>query len=286
MKCEITGRWKKAASRCYSRRCPSCGILWAGDARVKMMRNVDAYGGDVAVVTITAPGKDRLHHDPAGCVLEDQAHDWNTLAPANWRELHRQALNATNRHLRRLQRDERAPVDARFRLVAKAWEFQRRGVLHVHVVVGMATGWEQELAAVYVSALDGLRRRYDFGYVDKGKRTAENRWRRGLVVIPAERAGRYLAKYLAGVKAGKMTITETVTHRDVPPHVIYNGRHLTRRTRCTMRTLRVRRYAYALYTRAVDLGLDPDAMLADHGRPDADDDAVIDLLRDLLPHGP
>jgi hypothetical protein len=146
----------------------------------------------------------------------------------------------------------------------------------------MATGWERELAAVYVAALDSARAAFDFGYVDKGKRTADNGWRRGLVVIPAERAGRYLAKYLAGVKAGRMTITETVTHRDVPPHVIYNARHLTRRTRCTMRTLRTRRYAWSLYTRAIDAGFDPAALLEDG----ADDASIVEVLSPLFPHGP
>src|SRR5947209_19743159 len=58
--------------------------------------------------------------------------------------------------------------------------------------------------------------------------------------IPQARAARYLAKYIAAVdpRGGKITLSETVTHPDVPGHLTYVNRRLTSETGCTMRSLR------------------------------------------------
>ena len=46
------------------------------------------------------------------------------------------------------------------------WELQRRGVWHLHVVVGMETAVERAWAIGYVHALRELAPRYGFGFVD------------------------------------------------------------------------------------------------------------------------
>jgi hypothetical protein len=50
-------------------------------------------------------------------------------------------------------------------LLARVWELQRRGVLHVHPVLGYATPRQRAAAEHYRERLDTLRCRYDFGYV-------------------------------------------------------------------------------------------------------------------------
>lgn len=296
--------WHQLATRCRNRRCPSCGILWAGDTRVKLLRNIDAYAGDVALITITAPGEDfgliwdsdTCDHDPErpcsgknGCrVHPDAAHQWNKAAPGNWSALHKRAQSRARRAAKRAGGDG-------FRLVAKTWEYQRRGVLHLHLVVGMTTPTERLAALVYIAALDELRELYCFGYVDRGPKAppAHGEWTKLLKpdrrggrprmprVIERGRAANYLAKYVAGSKTdGTLALTETVRHRDVPGHVIYVGRQLTAQTNCTMRTLREHRHAYTLWNRALDYGLEhllyalPD---------DAGDRAIIDALQSQIP---
>jgi hypothetical protein len=192
---------------------------------------VSHYGGDVALITITAPGRDQLV-DAAAMMR------WNRGAPGRWRSLHRAARQAT------LRACGTAP-----KLLAWTWEYQRRGALHKHVVVGVATARERHAAHVYVQHLAELRRLHAFGFVDRGRRVGG---RRALEVIPAVRAARYVAKYLSPLDAlGKPTLSETVVREDVPPLVVYVSRALTDDTGVTMRYLRWVRHAWFL-------GIDPD----------------------------
>ena len=123
-------------------------------------------------------------------------------------------------------------------IVSRTWEYQKRGALHVHVVVGIHTARELAGAHAYAAQLHRLRGSFDFGFVDRGRRTGG---RRALEVVPAERAARYMAKYLAPIRGGKLLLSETVIRRDVPPHAMHVHRDLTRRTGITMRSLRWRR---------------------------------------------
>lgn len=217
-----TPRWRDGKTyRCRSRRCPSCGLLWAGDARRKLLANVSHYGGDVALITVTAPGSDRLP-DRQAMVR------WNLDAPARWRRLHTAARQAAIRKGHRV------------RIVSRTWEYQRRGALHVHVVVGVHSAAELAGAHEYVAQLHRLRAGHDFGWVDRGR---AHGGKRSLEVIPAERAARYVAKYLSPLDraTGKPTLSETILRRDVPAHVLYVDRRLTCETGITMRSLRWRR---------------------------------------------
>ena len=212
-------------------------MLWAGDQRVKLLVNVAAYGGDVALVTVTAPGRDQLPYD--GEMVERTArYRWNRSAPRRWRELHRAAAQIARRK------------HGRFALVASTWEYQRRGVLHRHVVVGCGTPRERAAADTYAQALYELRQAHGFGFVDRGRKHGG---RRSLELVPAERAGRYVAKYLSPLgEHGKPTISLTVREPDVPPHVAHVSRRLTMGTGVTMRSLRARRRDYVFARRGCD----------------------------------
>lgn len=195
------------------------------------MANVTAYGGSVALVTITAPGRDVLGHDGDGLVHDLAAWRWNGTAASRWREMHRAAAQIARRRHGVLS------------VLAWSWEYQRRGVLHKHVVVGVHTARELGAAHTYVQALHELRDRYGFGYVDRGRRHGG---KRSLEVVPPTRAARYLAKYLAPIdrETGKLVLSETVLRPDVPPLVVYVSRALTVRTNCTMRELRRVRWVF------------------------------------------
>lgn len=248
---QADGTRKRVASRCHSRRCVSCGVLWAGDTRRKLLENVSAYRGSVVLVTITGPGADRLPWDfdaQTGERLDTAdpiyATAWNLSAPERWRSLHRAARQRAKRK------------HGTCTVLGRTWEYQRRGVLHVHVVLGVETAREMAAAHTYADALSELRGRHDFGWVDRGRRTGR---RRCLEVIPAARAARYLAKYLTPLgDDGKVAITATVTRRDVPGHVVYLNRELTQGTGITMRNLRMARWVHYLLR---DLGFDGEQAL-------------------------
>lgn len=122
-----------------------------------------------------------------------------------------------------------------YRMLARSWEYQARGVLHTHVVLPCGTARERRALDVYMAALRDLVGVYGFGHELDVRR------------VPAGQAGAYLAKYLAPRDgAGKLSLTETVTRRDVPALVVYVSRDLTGRTMVTMRNLRLRRQAWCI----------------------------------------
>lgn len=161
-------------------------------------------------------------------------------------------------------------------MLAKAWEYQRRGVLHVHVVVVMGSAVEMASSHVYVQALHELAGQHGFGFVDRGKRVRQGA-ARTLPVIAPERAARYLAKYLAPLgEGGKPTVSETAMREDAPGHLLYVRRGLSP---WTMRAIRRQRWAHVLL-RGTDLGAERCLELLE---TPARCDAVIETLR---PRGP
>ena len=231
-------RPRAGGRRCRSRsKCLTCGTLWAGDTRRKLLANVTAYDGAVSIITITAPGADVLPWDESGRRIRSaERYRWNRSAPARWRALHRAASQIARRRA------------GKFSMLARTWEYQARGALHVHVLTGVETAAEMSGANIYAQALTELAPAYGFGYVDRGKSTNGVRH---LEVIPAARAARYVAKYLSPLSAeGKPMLSETVTQPDVPGHVAHVSTKLTLKTGVTMRYLRWCRHAHFL-------GIDP-----------------------------
>jgi hypothetical protein len=99
-----------------------------------------------------------------------------------WRELNRIAKQHADRRLRALGYEKRGG------LLAYSWEMQRRGVWHLHIVLGMQTAPEREWARTYVETLRSIGPSKGFGFVDaKPLETPRE----------ARRVAGYLSKYLA-----------------------------------------------------------------------------------------
>jgi hypothetical protein len=188
----------------------------------------------VSLITITGPGRDLLPPGTDGRVTLSARTNWNNSAPRRWRELHRAAAQTARRK------------HGRFSLVAWTWEYQRRGILHKHLVVGVETARERAAAHTYVAELDRLRQRHGFGFVDRGRKHRSSGTRR-LEVLSSLVASRYVAKYLSPLDdAGKPSLSDTVTQPDVPALVHYVSRNLTGKTGITMRYLRHVRLCWVL----------------------------------------
>jgi hypothetical protein len=211
--------------------------VWAKDWRRVLLDNLTAYGGPAVNITVTAPGADVLpwdrdqcmHDDDVecsgrlGCRVEDEARRrWNATYPRRWKQLHNAAWLAATRE-----------TGTRGTILCIGKEAQRRGAIHAHVVVGVATPAETRWANAYARHLQRLARDHGFGFVDR-KLRARN----------AREAAAYLSRYFVSA-AGKAPITEAVTNPEMPVRPIYCSPKLTTRTGCTMRNLRRVRYWWA-----------------------------------------
>jgi hypothetical protein len=212
----------------------------------KIRENLRAYGGLVSMCTLTAPGEamglvwDRescTHSADVTCgrahgckVLPAAAALWNEKSRGYWRELNRVCKLRADRAVKRLGHEYKGGV------LMYEWELQRRGVWHLHFVLGMETGVEQLWAFEYVTAMRELGPSKFFGFLDaKPLRSPQ----------PAEKAAAYLSKYLAKWNEdGSFEVTETVkaAGRSL---LNYVSRRLTGRSGVTMRVLRQVRIAWA-----------------------------------------
>lgn len=237
--------------RCGRRGCGSCGVLWLRDTSIRTLAAVQAHAAPVALVTVTAPGADVLPWDDSGRRVDARAAaDWNRDAPANWTWLHRAAA----RDARRVASD----WGVCWRLLVKSWEYQKRGVLHLHLLVPCATRGEFEASSRYVAHLAENAHAYGFGFVDRGKlpESGGRRSARQLTPVDAHRAAAYVSGYLASTGAGKGGVAEVAQKQGVPGAVVYCAQALTQRSGVTMRSLRDRRRIACRYPDAV---ADPDA---------------------------
>lgn len=241
-------KWKKCphCKRLYPawrrkhvwRCCPDYSDLWAGDQRIRLFAGLAEYDGDaVTMVTVTAPGAALLpwdehhcaglgehrHSGVLGCrVVEDHASSWNKRASSYWSALH----DAAQKSCRDAGLDPPS-------LLVKAWEYQKRGVLHLHLVFAYSTATQRESLERYVAYVDQRAESAYFGFVDRKLEAAE-----------PSAAAAYLSSYFVGGKGGKLDIRETVKRADVPANVIYMAPHLLQKSGLSMRTLRLRRYLW------------------------------------------
>jgi len=245
--------------RCRRRRCPGYAPTWARDCMRKIRENVLAYGGLAAMLTLTAPGEAiglvwdhaRCTHRVGercdgrkGCKVDERAADqWNERSRAEWRRLNRLCKQHADRRVAQLGFEFKGGV------LVYQWELQKRGVWHLHFVVGMETAAERVWALEYVKAMRELSPMCLFGFVDsKPLRSPQ----------PARKAARYLGKYLAKWRAdGTFEVSETVTAAG-RTLLTYVSRRLTQRSCCTMRSLRNARVVWAWLTGLIlDPSLDP-----------------------------
>lgn len=244
-------------SRCRRRQCPGYAETWARDTMRKIRENLRAYGGLVCMCTLTAPGeamglvwdRENCTHDASvkcgaasGCkVLPAAAELWNEKSRGYWRELNRVCKLRADRAVKRLGHEYKGG------LLMYEWELQKRGVWHLHFVLGMETAVERLWAFEYVKAMRELGPSKLFGFADaKPLRSPQ----------PAQKTAGYLSKYLAKWNEdGSFEVTETVkaAGRSL---LNYVSRRLTARSGVTMRVLRQVRIAWAWRE-----GLLPDGVL-------------------------
>ena len=230
------------AAVCRRRRCPGYAPIWAGDQRRKLFENLGAYDGECAVLAVTAPGSDQLpwdaqhcralgdhvHSGLAGCRVDRHAaREWNETASDRWRRLHRRAYQSVCRH------------GVRPRLLARVFEQQHRGVLHVHPVLGFRTPAERHAAHLYSQYLFGLAASYGFGFTERKLQTRA-----------PKRVAAYLSSYFVTGKKGKLSLQESVMCARMPRSIIHVSTELTRLTGVTMRELRFRRFVWFIADRA------------------------------------
>ena len=196
-------------SNCKRRGCPHCGVGWVDSWRVKMSVNLAALGGRVVLISLTAPGKERLpwscerdhqHSGARGCrVKDDYADLWAAAAPENWRRLRDAARLAV----------KRAGFETAALVLERVWEPQKRGVPHLHVVAGARTPAELAAAERFHFELQRLAPDYGFGpqlHVSKP--------------MQAREAARYLAGYLLGRSKRKGTIRDNLADPRMPRSLI------------------------------------------------------------------
>jgi hypothetical protein len=248
--CQHCGRFiPHPLRRCRRRQCPGYASIWAGDQRQKLFGNLNAYADQVPagikaprvlVSAATAPGVGggmewdehhcadlgpHEHSGKLGCrVRHSQSARWNESAPARWRELHGEAY-------RRCVREGLKPW-----LLVRVWEMQKRGLLHAHPVLAYSTPRERAGADRYLEHLDALRGRYGFGFIERKQRVRDPR-----------AAAAYLSSYFINGKGNKISLEESVQSNWLPRSIIHVSAALTQRSRITMRTLRLRRYAWVLW---------------------------------------
>lgn len=233
---------------CRSRTCPGYSHIWAGDQRLKIFRNLEAYAdGDTTCVmpTVTAPGADVLpwdedfcaplgpheHSGALGCRVDlERAREWNATCSERWRKLHDAAQRATERDTGR-----------RAWMLERAHEKQIRGMLHVHPVFAFGTARQKHETTVYVGHLARLAPAHGFGFVDRKLRPR-----------PAREAAAYLSSYFCTGKGRKKTLRQTVLSEEMPRSILYTSVKLTQRTGCTMRSLRFRRFVWIRWNVTLD----------------------------------
>ena len=244
----VVGRCRSCGRRlygrgkvCRSRRCPEYGPIWAGDQRQKLFRNLETVRGDIVLSAVTAPGARDLPWDEAVCAaLGEHEHSgklgcrvervaaraWNESASDRWRRLHRRAYQDTVRQF----------GSGSVWLVARVWEMQARGVLHVHPVLAYGAPRQMAGARAYLGRLAELAPQYGFGFVERKAKPQ-----------PAENAAAYLSSYFVRGRRGKETLWESARSPAMPRSIVHVSVRLTTRTGCTMRKLRLKRAVHFVW---------------------------------------
>jgi hypothetical protein len=222
-----------------------------------MEENFRRLGRPVVLLSITAPGEDRLpwdeahcahrrkhrHRGPSGCRVQQRAaREWADTCTWRWAKLRQAAAIATERLT------GTAPV-----IVERVWEPQKRGVPHLHIVLPYGTPREIDVAHCFAAQLCDRASSYDFGYVD-ARADAREPWGRRLKPVAAAEAARYLSSYLTGRSRKKNSIRENIADPVMPRSLLWLTPKLTSRgelaadrraTFITMRTIRRARHLYA-----------------------------------------
>lgn len=275
-----------AERRCKRRECDHCGPIRAGDEFHRFKANIEAYGGPILVVAITAPGADVLPWQTYEMVKPDTGEIisfrevaldwqviWNGTASARYARLWKAASLSADRLLRRHGYRGQLP-----RRVAQVWSPQKRAVWHVHEALPAKTEVERLWSRQVVRYIDNVRKRefgipaeerrrwlieehrgtvrrsfYGWGYVDRNPLRELGRARE------ADRSASYLASNAAeylGQNASESA--RRIRGRKLRTYV---SRRLTMVTGVTLTNLRRKRYLHVLIARGEALPSWPEDVL-------------------------
>lgn len=229
-RCDFCDRplWR---DRCSSSRCRENSQRHLRRHGERITLNLARFPGDVVMLTVTGPGSDVL--PPCERTGLDAISQWNATMTDRWRKLRRVACQSAHRKVR----------GQRNGVLVVVPELQRRGVLHVHVVLGAESVLERRWCEAFVRSVRKNARRHGFGrQIHVGKR-----WDSA-----ASAAAGYLSKVASYVSKarGLQGLWEDGT---LPGRSFYVARRLTSATGVTMRMLRRRGIAWARWRQLVPL---------------------------------
>lgn len=239
----VTVRNERYRVPCGSRYCPACGERWAKDHRVRAVAAAKDLPGDCALITVTAPGDEVFGRTNRVGGLRKRARMrvWNADARERWTDLHRRASKEPRRQSREAGCD--------WRVLYRTWEFQKRGVLHNHLVLPYGTPDERAATELYVLSLWLWAREHGFGFVMGGGRDDEPGWDVPPPIEPADanRVAVYVSKYVtkaSGQGGGMVAVARSTAMRG---SVLYIAPHLLRESGVSMTSLRARRRIVGRY---------------------------------------
>lgn len=216
--------------RCSARQCPDNAQRYLNRHARRLRVALAAWKGPTRMVTLTAPGQDLIpwdasqclaqgphqHTGDAGCKVDLNGQAWNEDMWTRWKVLRETAARAARRT---------APPKTRSGILAVVPEMQKRGVWHLHVILGYESPQEQEWCEAFLTALERNRENHRFGVQFHPGEWARQGHERSYVV----KLSRYVNK-VHGVR-------EALENWILPGRWMYVSTRLTQRTRCTMRTL-------------------------------------------------
>jgi hypothetical protein len=230
--------------------------IYLRDQAERIRANLVAWDGKTCLMTLTAPGADKLPWDRSKCPPGEHvcsgrlgcqvdwvaAAEWNSDVTKRLGDL----LKVAREHVRR-RHGGRAEV----RVLAIVCEAHARGVFHVHVVLGYRTAADRAALDTFREAARRTRGRYGFGTGRRGSFDAGEPDR-----FTARDAGRYISKYLRPDqgKTSFMPLLERVARIGERNPATGRMKHLlrpvfvspilTRQTGVTMGYLRFKRWAW------------------------------------------
>lgn len=222
---------------CGSRYCPSCGERWAKDQRIRAVAAARELSGDGALITLTGPGNAWFLDAAAGDRLSVPAAKrwWNFTARERYAALFRAASRGPREHAREDGAD--------WRVLYRTWEWQKRRVLHVHLVLPYGTEAEQAATDEFVSRLHDLARDFGFGFVLGGDSGDEPSWEWPPRVerVDVNAVAAYVSKYVSKGGPASDGMVSVARSAGMRGSVLYIAPGLLRASGVSMTTLRNRR---------------------------------------------
>lgn len=233
----IAVRGERYSVSCGSRYCPACGEVWAKDQRIRAVAAAKSLTGDGALITLTGPGNDVLIGDgPANQQrIRSRKAWWNFTARERYATLFRLASSAARKWAREHGCD--------WRVLYRTWEWQRRRILHVHIVLPFGTPQERYATTMFVRALWERSRDHGFGFVLGGERGDRPSWDRPppIARVGVNAIAAYVSKYVSKAGSTRNGMVNVARAAGMRGSVLYVAPRLLRESGVSMTTLRSRR---------------------------------------------